>query len=94
MTRSPLSLCTRIRQRPPPSCRSSWWGSRCRYCARAVEQFVVGLDMGARQTFFPDDRLQQGCGEIGRGLVARNRPRMSGSGTQEARSRPGRGSAY
>jgi hypothetical protein len=30
MTRSPLSLCTRIRQRPPPSCRSSWWGSRCR----------------------------------------------------------------
>jgi hypothetical protein len=28
MSRRPSSRCTRIRRRPPPSCRSNWWGSR------------------------------------------------------------------
>jgi hypothetical protein len=94
MTRSPLSLCTRIRQRPPPSCRSSWWGSRCRYCARAVEQFVVGLDMGCPADFLPDNRLQHGAAKLAGAWSPRNRPRMSGSGTQEAYGLAGRGSAY
>ena len=30
---------------------------------RVIEEFVVGLDLGAGQAFFPDELLQRGCGE-------------------------------
>jgi hypothetical protein len=30
---------------------------------RVIEQFVVGLDIGAGQALFPDKLLQRGCGE-------------------------------
>jgi hypothetical protein len=37
MSRSRASPCTRIHRRPAQLCRNSWWISRCRRGARAVE---------------------------------------------------------
>ena len=42
---------------------------------RVVDQFVVGLELRARQAFFPDERLERGCAEIRR--ANRNAPMIA-----------------